>query len=156
LLSAKAASFADGPRGNNMMIHTTCILLLPCKEPIDELPKEHDEKPKEDHNELPEFIGDLHLRLPLVQGRLRVCPGIDRCKGGVVGIAGDDHRIAVQAELEGVGPELRGNADVPRGVGPDLGGLCRTAVPECGLEIRTAGKSGELLRRSAGLLGQRS
>ena len=35
---------------------------LSCKEALDELPKEHDEKPEEDHNELPEFIGDLHLR----------------------------------------------------------------------------------------------
>ena len=65
--------------------------------------------------------------LPLVQGRLGVCPGVDRCKGGVVGIAGNGHRIAVQADLEGVGPKLCGNADVPGGFGTDLGGLCRAA-----------------------------
>lgn len=61
--------------------------------------------------------------LPLVQGRLGVCPGVDRRDGGVVGIAGNGHRLPVQTDLEGIGPELCGNADVPRCFGTDLGGV---------------------------------
>jgi len=60
------------------------------------------------------------------------------CKGGAIGIAGDGHRIAVQADLGSGCPELCGNADIPGRFGTDIGGLCGTAVPECGLEIRTA------------------
>jgi len=119
---------AEGPKGPHL---------------LDEFPKKHNEKPEEHKDQLPKPAGDLHLSLPLVQGRLGVCPGIDRCKGGVVGIAGDGHRLPVETDLESIGPELCGNADVPRCFGTDLGGLCRTAVPECGLEIRTAGEGGD-------------
>jgi len=49
----------------------------------------------------------------------------------VIGIAGDGHRLPVETDLEGIGPELGGNADVPRCFGTDLGGLRGPAVPEC-------------------------
>ena len=127
---------AKGPKGPR-------LLLSSSKEALYKLPKKHDEKPEEDKDQLPEAAGDLHLRTPLVQGRLRVCPGVDCGDGGVVGIAGDGHRIAVETDLEGVGPELRGNADVPGRVGADFGGFCGAAVPECCFKILTAGKGGD-------------
>ncbi|MPL77903.1 hypothetical protein SDC9_23763 [bioreactor metagenome] len=116
---------------------------LPSDHALDELPKKHDEKPEEEHDELPKAAGDSHLLPPLVQGRLGVCPGIDRGDRCVIGIAGNGHRIAVETDLEGVGPKLRGNADVPGCFGTDFGRLGSTAVPECGLEIRTAGEGGD-------------
>ncbi len=37
-------------------------LFLPCKKTLDKLPEEHNQKPEENEDEFPEFIGDLHLR----------------------------------------------------------------------------------------------
>ena len=116
---------------------------LPYEESLDQFPKKHDEKPEEHKDQLPKAAGDSHLLPPLVQGRLGVCPGIDRGDGCVIGIAGNGHRIAVETDLEGIGPKLRGNADVPGCFGTDLGRLRGTAVPECCFKIRTAGKGGD-------------
>ena len=123
--------------------HNPVFLFPGFEKTLNELPKKHDEKPEEDHDELPKAAGDSHLLPPSVQGRLGVCPGIDRGDRCVIGIAGDGHRIAVETDLEGVGPEFCGDPDVPGGFGTDLGRLGRAAVSKCCFKIRTAGEGGD-------------
>ncbi len=99
-------------------------LLLRRSQFTGQLPKKHDEKPKEHQDQTPQTSGDTHATIPLVQGRLRVCPGVDCCKGGVVGVTGNRHRIPVKTELERIRAENAGDPDVPRCFGADLRGLC--------------------------------